>query len=44
MAEIFETEEHRRLGAAGFTGIVNRVADIEKQLGIHNLAQFTPRE
>ncbi|WP_431920967.1 hemerythrin domain-containing protein [Nonomuraea jabiensis] len=43
MAEIFEAEEHRRFGAAGFTGVVNRVADIEKQLGIYNLAQFTPR-
>ncbi|MBF8187210.1 hemerythrin domain-containing protein [Nonomuraea sp. K274] len=43
MAEIFEDEEHRRFGAAGFTGVVNQVADIEKRLGIYNLAQFTPR-
>ncbi|GAA5057159.1 hemerythrin-like domain-containing protein [Thermocatellispora tengchongensis] len=43
MAEIFEDEEHRRFGAAGFTGVVGQVADIEKTLGIYDLAQFTPR-
>ncbi|WP_214105428.1 hemerythrin domain-containing protein [Acrocarpospora catenulata] len=43
MGEIFEDEEHRRFGTAGFTGIVNQVADIEKSLGIYDLAQFTPR-
>ncbi|SDL81112.1 Hemerythrin-like domain-containing protein [Nonomuraea jiangxiensis] len=43
MAEIFEDEEHRRFGQAGFTGVVNQVADIEKALGIYDLAQFTPR-
>lgn len=43
MAEIFEDEEHRRFGAAGFTGVVNQVADIERTLGIYDLAQFTPR-
>lgn len=42
MGEIFEDEEHRRFGAAGFTGIVGQVADIEKTLGIYDLAQFTP--
>ncbi|WP_206641441.1 hypothetical protein [Nonomuraea polychroma] len=43
MAETFEDEEHRRFGQAGFTGVVNQVADIERSLGIYNLAQFTPR-
>ncbi|MFF4615547.1 hemerythrin domain-containing protein [Nonomuraea jabiensis] len=43
MAETFEDEEHRRFGAAGFTGIVGQVADIEKSLGIYDLNQFTPR-
>ncbi|MFI6707676.1 hemerythrin domain-containing protein [Nonomuraea sp. NPDC050478] len=43
MAETFEDEEHRRFGAAGFTGIVGQVADIEKTLGIYDLNQFTPR-
>ncbi|MEV0995454.1 hemerythrin domain-containing protein [Nonomuraea sp. NPDC050202] len=43
MAETFEAEEHRRFGAAGFTGVVGQVADIEKTLGIYDLNQFTPR-
>ncbi|MFI7225786.1 hemerythrin domain-containing protein [Nonomuraea angiospora] len=43
MAETFEDEEHRRFGAAGFTGVVGQVADIEKTLGIYDLKQFTPR-
>ncbi|GGO71873.1 hemerythrin domain-containing protein [Nonomuraea cavernae] len=43
MAETFEDEEHRRFGAAGFTGVVEQVADIEKTLGIYDLSQFTPR-
>ncbi|WP_433445120.1 hemerythrin domain-containing protein [Nonomuraea sp. CA-141351] len=43
LGEIFEDEEHRRFGAAGFTGIVGQVADIEKTLGIYDLNQFTPR-
>lgn len=43
LAETFEDEEHRRFGAAGFTGVVGQVADIEKTLGIYDLNQFTPR-
>ncbi|MFD0479387.1 hemerythrin domain-containing protein [Nonomuraea thailandensis] len=43
MAETFEDEEHRRFGAAGFTGVVGQVADIERTLGIYDLNQFTPR-
>ncbi|MER6508821.1 hemerythrin domain-containing protein [Nonomuraea sp. NPDC001636] len=43
LAETFEDEEHRRFGAAGFTGVVAQVADIEKALGIYDLDQFTPR-
>jgi len=41
MAETFEDEEHRRFGQAGFGGVVDRVADIEKSLGIYDLSQFT---
>jgi len=41
LAEIFEDEEHRRFGPAGFEGMVDRVADIEKSLGIYDLSQFT---
>jgi hemerythrin-like domain-containing protein len=42
MAHIFEDEEHRRFGQAGFDGVVDKVADIEKSLGIYDLSQFTP--
>jgi hemerythrin-like domain-containing protein len=42
MADIFEDEEHRRFGQAGFEGVVDKVADIEKSLGIYDLSQFTP--
>jgi len=41
MADIFEDEEHRRFGQAGFEGVVDKVADIEKSLGIYDLSQFT---
>ncbi|MGB8388795.1 hemerythrin domain-containing protein [Mycobacterium sp.] len=41
MAETFEDEEHRRFGQAGFQGVVDNVADIEKSLGIYDLSQFT---
>lgn len=41
-AEIFEDEEHKRFGPAGFEGVVAKVADIEKSLGIYDLSQFTP--
>ena len=42
MADIFEDEEHRRFGQAGFEGVVDKVADIEKSLSIYDLSQFTP--
>jgi len=42
MADMFEDEEHRRFGRAGFEGVVDKVADIEKSLGIYDLSQFTP--
>lgn len=41
LADIFEEEEHRRFGPVGFEGIVDKVADIEKSLGIYDLSQFT---
>jgi hemerythrin-like domain-containing protein len=43
LGETFEAEEHRKLGKEGFEGMVDRVAGIEKTLGIYELAQFTPR-
>ena len=42
LAETFEDEEHRRFGQAGFQGVVERVADIEKSLDIYDLNNFTP--
>ena len=42
MADMFEDEEHRRFGQAGFEGVVDKVADIEKSLVIDDLNQFTP--
>lgn len=41
LAEIFEDEEHRRFGPTGFQSVVDKVADIEKSLGIYDLSQFT---
>jgi hemerythrin-like domain-containing protein len=42
MGEQFEDEEHERFGRDGFEDFVTRVADIEKMLGIYELASFTP--
>jgi len=42
LGEEFEENEHKRFGEDGFETMVNKVADIEKQLGIYELAQFTP--
>ena len=44
LGDRFEDEENRRFGADGFGKIVEQVAAIEKQLGIHDLAQFTPEK
>jgi hemerythrin-like domain-containing protein len=43
MAETFEKEEHRLFGDDGFEKIVSRVAELERQMGINDLNQFTPR-
>ena len=43
LGERFEEQEHKLLGAAGFEGALKEVGDIEKTLGIHDLAAFTPR-
>jgi hemerythrin-like domain-containing protein len=42
LAERFEDDEHQRFGQAGFQGVVERVADIEKSLDIYDLNKFTP--
>ena len=43
LGEDFEKKEHQLFGEDGFDKIVDRVAAIEKKLGIHDLAQFTPK-
>ena len=43
LSRVFEDIEARRFGTRGFARIVDEVADIEKALGIHDLAQYTPR-
>lgn len=43
LGDKFEEIEHEHFGQDGFDKAVNQVADIEKQLGIYNLSQFTPQ-
>jgi hemerythrin-like domain-containing protein len=43
LGEKFEKEEDRLFGEGGFEKTVEQVAAIEKQLGIHDLDQFTPK-
>jgi hypothetical protein len=38
-----EKKEHQLFGEEGFDQMVDRVAAIEKKLGIYELAQFTPK-
>jgi len=42
LGEEFEKNEHKLFGEDGFETMVEKVAAIEKQLGIYELAQFTP--
>lgn len=37
-----EEIEHQKFGRAGFEGVVAKVAELEKSLGIYDLASFTP--
>jgi hemerythrin-like domain-containing protein len=43
LGEQFEEREHQLFGGNGFQETVGKVAEIEKQLGIYELAQFTPQ-
>ena len=43
LGDQFEGEEHRLFGEDGFEKMVDKVAAIEKRLGIYELAQFTPK-
>jgi hemerythrin-like domain-containing protein len=42
LGEQFEEREHRLFGEHGFQQVVGQVADLERALGIHDLASFTP--
>jgi hemerythrin-like domain-containing protein len=44
LGEDFEEREHALFGDNGFEAMVDRVAAIERMLGIFDLAQFTPKE
>ncbi len=43
LGEEFEKKEHELFGADGFEVMVNKVAEIEKTLGIYDLSRFTPK-
>src|SRR5439155_19817321 len=43
LGEEFEKNEHKLFGKEGFETMVNKVMTLEKQLGIYELAQFTPK-
>jgi hemerythrin-like domain-containing protein len=43
LGEEFEKNEQKLFGKDGFETMVSKVAAIEKQLGIYELAQFTPK-
>jgi hemerythrin-like domain-containing protein len=43
LGESFEDKEEKLFGKDGFEKIVGQVADLEKQLGIYELTQFTPK-
>ncbi len=42
MGDKFEEIEHQKFGKAGFEGVVEKIAELEKSLGIYDLASFTP--
>ena len=43
LGEDFEDKEHKLFGEDGFESMVEKIAGIEKQLGIYELSQFTPQ-
>jgi len=43
LGEEFERQENALFGEDGFERVVAQVAGIEKQFGIYDLAQFTPK-
>lgn len=44
LGEEFENNEKKLFGEDGFEATINKVAGLEKSLGIYELSQFTPKE
>ncbi|MGE6756361.1 hemerythrin domain-containing protein [Corallococcus interemptor] len=44
LGERFEEQEHKLLGSDGFENALKEVDQLERALGIHDLARFTPPE
>src|ERR1700751_1706198 len=43
LGEEFENNEYKLFGKDGFETMLDKVANIEKQLGIYDLSKFTPK-
>jgi hemerythrin-like domain-containing protein len=43
LGDVFEDREHELFGKEGFDGIIVKVTEIEKALGIYDLSKFTPK-
>ncbi len=43
LGDKFEAEENRLFGNEGFERTVDKVAELEKHLGIYDLNKFTPK-
>lgn len=43
LGDQFEDKEHELFGKDGFEGVLVKIAEIEKSLGIYDLAKFTPK-
>jgi hemerythrin-like domain-containing protein len=43
LGDDFEKKEDELFGEDGFFKVVDKVAELEKKLGIYELAQFTPK-
>ena len=42
LGDMFEKKENELFGKKGFERVVERVASMERKLGIHDLSSFTP--
>lgn len=43
LGEEFEDKEHELFGEDGFVSMVDKVANIEKSIGIYDLSKFTTK-